>query len=354
MDVIIGVDGHKQSHTLVAIDEVGRPIKELTIGNDRPGFIKAYRWAGRVGQGRLWGIENSGHFRSFAQYLVAQQERVLEVSPHLTGRKRRRSRDAAKSDPHDALAVARVALQEADHLPVVQADDETTQVSILVEQRDNLVNEQRRLLNQMHSQLTEIDPHYKKRLGMLQSQRALRYCRSFPSPKRDPIRATRVAIVRQLAGLIGSLREQIQQLEGQLTPLVERLAPSLLSIQGIGILRAGQLIARIRHIEWTASSASLAHHAGLAPLRAGTAGNYYHRVNPKGDRRLNSIFHMIAQVQSRYNPLAQAYLVKKKAEGKTSKHAFRCLKRRMVDIVYAVWRSGSPYRVPTARECVAA
>ena len=49
-------------------------------------------------------------------------------------------------------------------------------------------------------------------------------------------------------------------------------------------------------------------------------------------------------VQSRYNPLAQAYLRKKKAEGKTPKHAFRCLKRRMVDIVHAVWKGGQTHQ----------
>jgi transposase len=103
-----------------------------------------------------------------------------------------------------------------------------------------------------------------------------------------------------------------------------------------------------------ASAASLARYAGLAPIRCGTAGNYYHRVNPRGDRQLNAIFHRIAQVQSRHNPLARAYLAKKKAEGKTSKQAFRCRKRRMVDIVYAVWKSGQAYQVPTSEGVEAA
>ena len=71
-----------------------------------------------------------------------------------------------------------------------------------------------------------------------------------------------------------------------------------------------------------------------------------YRVNSKGDRQLNAVFHRIAQTQSAHNPLAKAYLAKKKAEGKTSKHAFRCLKRRMVDIIYAVWKSGKPYQPP--------
>ena len=38
--------------------------------------------------------------------------------------------------------------------------------------------------------------------------------------------------------------------------------------------------------------------------------------------------------------------LKKKAEGKTPKHAFRCLKRRLVDIVFAVWTSRQEYQSP--------
>ena len=77
--------------------------------------------------------------------------------------------------------------------------------------------------------------------------------------------------------------------------------------------------------------------------------NYYDIVNSKGDRQLNAIFHRIAATQARQNPLAKAYLAKKKAEGKTPKHAFRCLKRRMVDVVYAVWKSGQAYQPPVAK-----
>ena len=104
------------------------------------------------------------------------------------------------------------------------------------------------------------------------------------------------------------------------------------------------------HIEYFSSAAALANYAGIAPLRTGTAGNYAHRVNARGDRQLNAVFHRIGQVQSRCNPLAQAYLEKKKAEGKTPKQAFRCLKRRLVDIVFAVWKSGQEYQPPERME----
>ena len=164
----------------------------------------------------------------------------------------------------------------------------------------------------------------------------------------------RVTIIRQLARLILDLHQAIDPLEQRIASLVDVIAPCLLSIQGIKQLNAAELIAHVGDIQGIASAASLARYAGIAPILSGSAGNYYHRVNYQGDRQLNAVFHRIAQVQSRHNPLAQAYLARKRAEGKTSKHAFRCLKRRMVDIVYAVWKSGKPYQEPVSEVSEAA
>lgn len=111
--------------------------------------------------------------RALAQDLLTHGERVVEVSPHLTGRQRRRSQDAAKSDAHDALAVARVVLQEGNKLHPVAREDPTMQVKLLVAQRDNLVAERTRLLNQLHGQFTEVEPSYKRRVGLLPKPEAV-------------------------------------------------------------------------------------------------------------------------------------------------------------------------------------
>lgn len=353
--ITLGVDCHKATHTVVATDAVGRRLETLTFNHDAPGYAQAYDWACQLGSERTWGIENSGSFgRGLAQYLLAHGEQVLEVSPHLTGKQRRHFREASKSDANDALAAARVVLQEGPKLHRVALEDETMQMKLLVEQRDNLRGERRRLLNQLHAHLTAIEPHYKQRLGLLKQPKALKQCQTYPMPPDDPLGQVRVTILRQLASLILQLEEPLGQLEARIAPLVEKLAPCLLSIQGVGVLHAAKLIARVGDIQTVKSAAALAHYGGMAPIRCGSAGKYHHRVNPKGDRQLNAVFHLIAQTQSAHNPLAQAYLAKKRAEGKPPKQAFRCLKRRMVDIVYAVWKSGKPYQAPISEGAEAA
>ena len=350
MHITLGVDGHKESHTVVAINQVGQFLDQITIANDPHGFQGAYRWACDLGPDRTWGIENSGHFAwAFAQYLLSQGEALFEVSPHLTGRKRNRSHDAPKSDPNDALAVARIVLQDGDKLHPVKQEDETTKVKLLVEQRGNLVSERTRLLNQLHAHLTDIEPHYKKEISKLNQVEVLNRYKTYTLEGASSIQKIRITLIRQLAGLIVHFNQQIQALEKLIKPIVLVIAPALVSIEGIAEITAAQLVARVGNIDHVPSAASLAHYGGLAPIQCGTAENYYDIVNSKGDRQLNAIFHRIAATQARQNPLAKAYLAKKKAEGKTPKHAFRCLKRRMVDVVYAVWKSGQAYQPPVAK-----
>ena len=151
--ITLGADCHKQTHTVAATNAIGQTVDTVTISNDPSGYVEVYLWALALGADRRWGIENSGSYgRGLGQYLLSQGEEVFEVSPHLTGKKRRGSVQATKSDPNDALAVARVVLQDGDRLHRVVCEDETHQVALLVEHRDNLVSERTRFINQLHFQ----------------------------------------------------------------------------------------------------------------------------------------------------------------------------------------------------------
>jgi transposase len=353
--VTIGADCHKKTHTLVAVDPVGRKIAEVTVSNRLTSYTQVLTWAQQLDAQRVWGIENSGSFgRGLAQYLVGQDERVYEVSPHLTGRKRRTSFDRDKSDPTDALAIGRVVLQEGEHLPQRHPEDLSSILRVVVEHRDNLVEERTRLLNQLHMHLVHVEPTYKERLGAVKVRRTLQACQSYPFPSNDPVAQMRGQIIRQLAMLILSLTETIEQLEAeQIEPLVEQANTTLLSIQGISYLTAAKLIAHIGPIGTVKSAASLARYSGIAPVQRSSGSSQRHRVNGGGDRQLQAVFYLIALVQKRCNPFAQAYLAKKCQEGKTQKEAIRCLMRRLVDIVYAVWKHNQPYHPPVEKSTTA-
>ena len=59
-----------------------------------------------------------------------------------------------------------------------------------------------------------------------------------------------------------------------------------------------------------------------------------HRLNPRGNRRLNHALHVAAITQIRHDTPGRVYFERKIDEGKTRKEALRALKRRISDAVY--------------------
>ncbi len=67
----IGIDTHKASHTLVALDDEGRAHKALSIPNDPEGWLEGLCWSREFEGSLVWGIENSGSLgKGFAQFLL--------------------------------------------------------------------------------------------------------------------------------------------------------------------------------------------------------------------------------------------------------------------------------------------
>src|SRR5207342_780536 len=82
---------------------------------------------------------------------------VVRVPPKLMAGARRSGREPGKSDPIDALAVARAALREPD-LPVARLDGPEREVRLLVDHREDLVAERTRVENRLRWHLHELTP----------------------------------------------------------------------------------------------------------------------------------------------------------------------------------------------------
>jgi transposase len=104
--VILGVDAHKATHTVVAVDGNGRQVGGRTVAATSAGHLEALRWAAQFEQ-RCWALEDCRHVtRRLERELLGVGERVLRVPPKLMAGARRSVRTRGKSDPIDALAVA--------------------------------------------------------------------------------------------------------------------------------------------------------------------------------------------------------------------------------------------------------
>ena len=73
---------------------------------------------------------------------------------------------------------------------------------------------------------------------------------------------------------------------------------------------------------------------GTAPIDASSGDHVRHRLSRGGNRQINRTLHIMAVVQLRSPTEGRAYYDRKKAAGKTSMEAMRCVKRRLSDVVY--------------------
>jgi len=241
------------------------------------------------------------------------------------------ARTYGKSDPIDALAVARAALREPE-LPVARLDGPAREIRLLVDHRDDLVAERTRVINRLRWHLHELDPSWHPPARSLSRAPATHLAATEAFISRLDGMVARLA--GELLARVQELNAQIDQLEADLVPRVRRLAPSLLALRGCGVLTAAKLVGETADIRRFHSKDAYARHNGTAPLPVWSANKQRHRLSRTGNRQLNLALHRIAITQARHHPDAQRYLTRRRANGNTPTEAIRALKRRLSDVVY--------------------
>ena len=347
--MVFGVDPHKQSHTAVAADELGRKKAERTARARREGYRELIGWArGIAPGGRRWAVEDVRHVASgLVRELLAAGEEVVFVPTRLMAGTRNGGRERGKSDPIDALANARAALREDVHLPAARLNAQVLDVRRLADHRDDLVGERTRVINRLRWLVHDLDPDLAPQRRALTRAR----CRALLGAglRALPASAGRRVALSQLAA-ITRLSEEIADLEKELETMVSSLCPELLQICGIGVISAARILGETGDIRRFRSQAAYARHNGTAPIPAssGTGKHGPHRLNRGGNRQLNAAIHRAALTQARCHHNAQALLERRAATiRETRKAALRVLKRHLSDAVYqaltaSAWRLDDP------------
>lgn len=161
MVVTVGIDVHKGTHCAVAVDEAGRQLgKPLTVRAMDPGHLQLLQWATRMADGvePVFAVEDCRHVSTrLERALLGAGATVKRVPPKLMAGVRSGARTRGKSDPIDALAVARAALREPD-LPVAEHTHASRDIKLLVDHREDLVQVRTAMQNRLRWHLHELDP----------------------------------------------------------------------------------------------------------------------------------------------------------------------------------------------------
>jgi transposase len=299
--VVVGADVHKQTHTFVAVDEVGCKIAEKTVKAVAAGHAEAVMWAReRFGGQVVWAIEDCRHLSArLERDLLTAGQQVVRVPPKLMAMSRKSARTRGKSDPIDALAVARGFLREPD-LPIASHDEVSRELKLLVDRREVLVAQRTATINRLLWRIHELDPERAPKPRSLDLAKHRRILGDWL----DTVDGLVAELVRDELADITRLTEVINTLAKRIGARVRQVAPMLLGMPGCAELTAAKLVGEAAGVTRFKSEAAFARHAGVAPVlvwSGNTAGRV--RMTRSGNRQLNAALHRIAVTQIRLDGL---------------------------------------------------
>lgn len=333
--VTIGIDPHKDTHHAVAVDALGKRLADREVRANADGFGALLAWGRTVAASddRVWVIEDCRHVSGpLERFLIDHGEAVARLAPHLMAIARTHVRERGKSDPIDALAVARAALAHGlENLPTARLAGPELEIRVLHQHHQRLVKQRTALINDLRWNLHDLFPGFTipaRRLSEASQHARIANKLAKAAP------CSRVRVARDELRRIRELTRSIQQLITDLDQLTRTVAPQLLAETGIGPITAAAVIGEIAGIDRFATDSQLARISGCAPIPVASGRTDRHRLDRGGNRQLNYAIHMIALSRLRHDPETATYMAKQRERGKTKREAIRCLKRHLVRRIY--------------------
>jgi transposase len=332
VEVVIGVDTHKQTHTAaVVVAATGAMTEQATVAATPAGYRQLLRLANRQDGRRIWAVEGTGGYGAgLTRFLHAHQEQVVELD-----RPRRPARrHGAKSDPLDATRAAREALGR-DQLAQPRAAGHRAALSVRLTARRSAVQATTDAQRQLHALVVAAPDPLRGRLRSLTTHQLVIACGRLRLRAHWDIETTTVAAsLRALARRIQLLQAEIAEHTRAITTLVRAWRPDLLTPTGVGPIVAAVVLCAWSHPGRCRTDAAFAMLGGAAPIPASSGQTVRVRLNRSGDRQLNQALHLIVLTRLRYDPTTRAYAERRRAQGKTNREIRRCLVRYVARQLY--------------------
>ncbi len=321
-----GVDTHADQHVAAAIDANGGVLGTEAFPADEAGYEALLGWLVSHGDVERVGVEGTGSWGvGLARFLRSHGVMVVEVDrPNRQHRRR-----VGKSDDTDAVSAARAALSGSASVVPKTRDGAVEEIRILLVARRSGREQRIQALNQLrHLVFTAPEPiraRFKDRYktGLVTEVAKLR-----PRQGSDPITYTTLLTMRGLARRIKHIDTEMKTIDTRLGLLIDQTAPSLLELYGVGLDTAASLLVTAGdNPDRLHSEASWAHLCGVTPIPASSGKTTRHRLNRGGDRHANTALYRIVLTRMSSDPRTKAYVMRRRAEGRSNREIIRCLKR---------------------------
>ena len=325
VDLVIGVDTHKNTNTAAIVRaSTGGALADLTVPTDPGGHEAIFEMAVRHDGARAWAIEGTNSYGAgLTRFLRERGEWVIELDrPNRTAR-----RGGKKSDPLDAVRSAREALGRPD-LGEPRSMGDRAALGVLLSARRSAVDARTNAQRQIHALSIAAPESLRARFrGKTGHQVVAIGARLRTSPAQDTETRTTIRVLRTLAKRVLELETETKQYDAELATIVRAWRPELLEKCGVGPVVAATVLSAWSHPGRFRSDGAFASLAGVSPIPASSGMTVRHRLNRRGDRQLNRALHVVVINRIRHDDATQAYVERRRAEGKSDREIKRCLKR---------------------------
>ena len=304
-----GVDTHADTHVAAAVDDNGGLLGVESFPVSETGYEELLGWLVGFGPVAQVGVEGTGSWGvGLSRFLTDQDVMVVEIDrPN-----RQVRRKQGKSDPTDAVSAARV-------------------LRLLAKRHRDMARLRNKHCTRLHALLLEL------KAGGISSEITVTKANLLLEDVvvADEVTRHRVLIAGELVDDIARLDTALKASKKRVTTAaVSASGTSLCDITGIGPICAAIIIGYTGDVTRFPTKGHFATYNATAPIEASSGDRPRHRLNPRGNRKLNHAIHIAAVTQLRHDTKGRVFYDRKITEGKSSKDAIRALKRRISDVVY--------------------
>lgn len=332
LEIFAGIDTHKNTHVIATCDSFGKILLSAQFSTTNDGIQKLTQWLFEQGSVLAVGIEGTGSYgKNVTVELQKQGIQVFEVTRAVKSERRVHG----KSDFLDAQNAARCARDKVyggarEHNACIAKDrtSELEEIRVVKALYDASIKMRTQAVNDLKAAIISAPASIRESLIGLSTNKQIAMCLKFRSGK-DKLKNLRKSALKSQAEVINTLDKQIKEYKEILDEFANKYLKNLLEGNQIGTISAIQLLLSAgANADRFKSEAAFAMHCGVAPVPASSgmhSGKM--RLSRAGDRKANSVLHMIAIGRMGHNEETKKYVERRVAEGKSKREIIRILKR---------------------------
>jgi transposase len=387
--ICVGIDVAKDKHDCFIISSEGVVLANVfTIPNDMAGFNCLLQRIRACSSGQISikvGLEATGHYSyNILGFLLDNGLATYVLNPlHTNLYRKSLSLRKTKTDRVDARTIATMLMSDVGLKPYTDTAYHNEELKSLTRYRFDKVTERAKLKQSVARLVCILFPELEKLVSTLHIASVYALLDEFPGAKqiadshlthlkavlheasngrydrdmavsvREAARASVGSVMpakslelRHTIRLIRELDKEIVEIESVIQTTMDELHSPITTIPGIGTRMGAMILAEVGDFSRFESPDKILAYAGLSPstYQSGQLVNCYAHMEKRGSKYLRFAIFNATKFVCLWDPTFAAYLARKRAEGKHYNVAISRAAKKLVRLIYALERSGQPYR----------